>query len=143
MYSQVHEVIYPLLVDGLLITISTLIPLAFKWLRDWLSTKIKNERVQMGIDTIDRVVHSVVAASEQTLKREYEEAKADGKVTTDEIKAMAAKLKDSAVLETKKTLGEEIPELIREVAGSFDIDQYISSKIEAEVLSYKSSGPNK
>jgi hypothetical protein len=139
MYSQVHEVIFPLLIDGLLILLSTVIPLALKWGRDWLSAKIQNERVQLGIDTIDRVVHAVVASREQTLKRAYKEAKADGKVTREELEKMALDLKDGAIEDAKRTLGEEIPELVKDIASSFDVEEYISSRIEAEVFNFKQS----
>lgn len=139
MWSQINESLYPLLINGLLLTLSTAIPLGFKWLRDWLVSKIKNERGILAIDTIDRVVRGVVAASEQTLKAKYEEAKADGKVTPEELREMAELLKGTAVSEVKKTLGEEIPGLLKELASGFDFENYVSTRIEAEVLDLKRS----
>lgn len=139
MYANIHSTLYPLLLDSILLTLSAVIPLALKWFRDWLTTKIKNEGMQLVLNTADRVVHSVVAKGEQTLKRAYKEAKADGEVTREELDAMAAGLKEAAVAETKKTLGTELPKLISDVASSFDLESYISSRIETEVLNRKSS----
>jgi len=139
MWSQINESLYPLLINGLLLTLSTAIPLGFKWLRDWLVSKIKNERGILAIDTIDRVVRGVVAASEQTLKAKYEEAKADGKLTPEELREMAELLKGTAVSEVKKTLGEEIPGLLKGLASGFDFENYVSTRIEAEVLDLKRS----
>jgi RNA-splicing ligase RtcB len=80
-----------------------------------------------------------VASREQTLKRAYKEAKADGKVTREELEKMALDLKDGAIEDAKRTLGEEIPELVKDIASSFDVEEYISSRIEAEVFNFKQS----
>lgn len=142
MYAEIHSNIYPLLLDSILLTLSAVIPLALKWLHTWLTSKVKSEKMKLVLDAADRVITSVVAKGEQTLKRDYLEAKADGKVTKEELQEMAAGLKETAMSETKKTLGDELQELLKDASSSFDLENYINSKIEAEVLAHKKSSAN-
>lgn len=130
---QSQEILY----IGLLAFLSAAIPTVSKFALDWLRSKIKNESVNQELARLDKVIAAVVAELEQTGKQEFAKAKADGQVTTEELAGMGKSLKDQALSKIKSIVGEESPKILSAALSGFKVEDYISAKIEEEVLKVK------
>jgi len=130
---QAQEIIYM----ALLAFLSVAVPTASKFGLDWLRSKIKNEQVNHELARLNEVISTVVAEIEQTGKVEFEKAKADGKVTQEELAEIASSLKEKATSKVKAIVGEESPKLLSAALSGFKVEDYISAKIEEQVLKLK------
>lgn len=114
--------------------LSPVILLLVTWLsaelQKLISTKVKNAQLQAALLHLQESVIHTVAELEQTLVAAIRLANADGKIT-DEEKANLAKV---ALESVKNQLGTNNIAVIQSVLGVLDIDKFITTRIESEVM---------
>lgn len=112
-----------------------LIGIALAGLATWgialLRKKTTADVAQTALDHVDRVTSTVVDGLTQTVAAELKKAAADGKLTADEI----VNLKENAINQTKTLLSSSVMSAATSVVG--DLNGYIATKIEAQVLAQK------
>ena len=122
----VMEVLLPIIA-----TIATaLVPILLNAGARYLKTKTDNEKVHAALDQFNDLVYTTVMELEQTVRV----ALSDGKLTQEE----KDKIKAIAMSKVKGQLPEFMGNQLKTVVH--DLDDYISSKIEAYVSEMKQTG---
>lgn len=115
------------LINAFIPVITGLIAWGGKLIRDLIKSKIENETIESVLTRVNEVVFSTVEELEQTLKKEWKKAAADGKITDKEKQ----ELKDIAISKIKKRLGDKTLGLLKEHFGC--VEDFILMKVESAV----------
>lgn len=111
--------------------ILVIVPAMVTWglaeLSRWIRSKTKNENVNYAMDQVSSTITTIVAELQQTVR----EAMADGKITKEE----AEKIKAIAMQKVTAQVPLATQKLAKLAVNS--LDDYISSRIEQEVLYLK------
>ncbi len=97
----------------------------------YLTNKYRNNKLMQAVALLDQVVIEVVKELNQTLVSELKKAKADGKLTPDEV----AQIRSKAVEMVISRLGSGIVEILLKYFGS--LTELVVTKIEAAVYDLK------
>lgn len=115
--------------------VTELIGVALAGLVTWGITVLKKKTTAdagiKALDQVDRVTATVVDGLTQTVAADLKKAAADGKLSGDDI----SNLKNSAINQVKALLSESV--MSAAVTGVANLDNYIETKIEAQVLAQK------
>jgi|GEM_PF-2200102 len=99
-----------------------------------IQDQAKAQLIWHAIDRLDDTAEKVVAKTEQTLAGQLRQDVKDGKVDRAELAALGQK----ACREIIQTLEPEIIQVLKESLG--DLEAYVMSTVEAEVLKIKEAG---
>ena len=136
-------------INALLPVILTVLSLGIAWLgktlNAWLSTKVKQERLQLVLRRMGEVVSTVVLELQQTevavLKTAIGEDSPGGRKITQEEGAL---LLSTALAKVKSYLGADGLKLLMYVLGLKDatsLDEFLTSHIEATIHTVKIDTP--
>lgn len=123
----------PLIVDLLIPILMSLVAWLSVSAKKWIDAKVKNEWASGALTRLSDAVFDVVKATEQTMAQEVREAAADGKITTDEAKA----IKEHAIDRVKAHVGSKGMDELKRVLDADAIEHVIEDKIEAYLLDRK------
>lgn len=136
-------------INALLPVILTVLSLGIAWLgktlNAWLSTKVKQERLQLVLRRMGEVVSTVVLELQQTevavLKTAIGKDSPGGRKITQEEGAL---LLSTALAKVKSYLGADGLKLLMFVLGLKDetsLDEFLTSRIEATIHTVKINTP--
>jgi hypothetical protein len=117
--------------------ITLLVPILGALLAQWLRSKLKTDKQRALFDRVQQLVQTEVRALAQSTLTEVRAAMADGKITPEE----AARLRTIVIDKVRITLGSDVLTALRAFLGDRDVDSYLASVIESEVLRVKTDSP--
>ena len=127
----IKAVLTPEVIGTIFALVSGFLTFAATSTSKWLKSKIKDEKAQIAINTIDNIITDTVKEVETTMKKQMLEAAEDGKLSSDEKKALKANAKYAAINALKIEVIEASQALIP------DLGKYVDSKIESIIFDIK------
>lgn len=135
---KVEDLLNFLIQSGLLVALLGLGASVIKFAKTYIdaktaeaTAKINDANIKNAISVAEDCVTTVVSELAQTTVDNLKAKSVDGKLTTEE----AAQIKADAIAKVKSLLSEDVQETISTIFG--DVEQWISSKIEAAVKESK------
>lgn len=117
--------------------VALLVPILGALLAQWLRSKLKTDRARELFDRVQQFVETEVRALAQSTLPEVRAALADGKITPEE----ASRLRGLVIDRVRTTLGVDSLRALKALLGDRDVDSYLASLIESEVLRVKTDSP--
>jgi uncharacterized membrane protein (DUF485 family) len=103
----------------------------------WFRSKLHTDRARSLFDHVAKLVETEVRAIAQSTLPEVRAAMADGKITPEE----ASRLRHLVIDRVRMTLGRHGLLELRALLGDRDVDSWLASLIESEVLRVKTDSP--
>lgn len=127
--SPFTETLLDVVVPALITVLGTLITIGMTRLNAWLRSKVHVESFRCASEKLDKLVGDAVVEAERTLVREYQAAKADGKLTVED----GEKVRDAVVDVVKRHLGKRG---LAEIEGCLGIErEHVEGMIRTRIES--------